>query len=46
MINDIKEKSLGNDFTYREGKVYCKLWNKEIDVSIYDEYVQRAGFMR
>ena len=39
MINDIKEKSLGNDFTYREGKVYCKLWNKEIDVSIYDEDV-------
>ena len=36
MIKDIKLKSLGKDMTYREGRVYCKLWDTEIDVDLYD----------
>ena len=39
MIKDLTVKSLGNDMTYREGKVYCKLWDSEIDVALYDEEV-------
>ena len=29
MITDIQEKQLGKDSVYREGKLYCKLWDKE-----------------
>ena len=39
MITDIQTKPLGDDSTYREGRVYCKLWNTEIDVSLFDEDV-------
>ena len=39
MIKDITIKPLGKDMTYREGKVYCKLWDTEIDVALYDEEV-------
>lgn len=39
MIKDITVKPLGKDMTYREGKVYCKLWDAEIDVALYDEEV-------
>ncbi len=39
MIKDITVKPLGKDMTYREGKVYCKLWDTEIDVALYDEEV-------
>lgn len=30
MIKDITHKPLGKDMTYREGKVYCKLWEKRV----------------
>ena len=39
MIKDLTIKPLGKDMTYREGKVYCKLWDTEIDVALYDEDV-------
>ena len=39
MIKDLTLKPLGKDMTYREGKVYCKLWDTEIDVALYDEDV-------
>ena len=39
MITDIQYKPLGKDSVYREGKVYCKLWDTEIDVALYDEEV-------
>lgn len=39
MITDIQYKPLGKDSVYREGKVYCKLWDSEIDVALYDEEV-------
>ena len=34
MITDIQEKKLGKDSVYREGKLYCKLWDKEISVML------------
>ena len=40
MIKDLTIKPLGKDMTYREGKVYCKLWDTEIDVALYDEDVK------
>lgn len=39
VIKEITRKSLGKDMTYREGKVYCKICDKEIDVDLYDEDV-------
>ena len=39
MIKNIIRKPLGKDMTYREGKVYCKLWEEEIDVGLYDDDV-------
>ena len=39
MITDIQEKQLGKDSVYREGKLYCKLWDKEISVMLFDEDV-------
>lgn len=39
VIRDLQVKPLGNLGTYIEGKVYCKLWDKEIDVCLYDEDV-------
>ena len=32
LIRDLQVKSLGNVSTYIEGRVYCKLWDTEIDV--------------
>ena len=37
MIKNLTLKPLGKDMTYREGQVYCKLWDTEIDVALYDE---------
>ena len=39
MIKDLTVKKLGEDSTYREGKVYCKQWDKEILVMLFDEAV-------
>ena len=39
MIKELTRKPLGKNMTYREGRVYCKLWDKEIDVGLYDEDV-------
>lgn len=39
MISDIQFKPLGKKSVYREGKVYCKLWDTEIPVMIFDEGV-------
>ena len=48
MITDIQEKQLGKDSVYREGKLYCKLWDKEISVMLFDEdvtieYAEKCG---
>ena len=39
MITNMQVKPLGDDSTYREGRVYCKPWDTEIDVSLYEEDV-------
>lgn len=39
MIKDLTIKPLGKVGTYREGKVYCKIWDTDIDVALYDEDV-------
>ena len=39
MITDLVYKPFFGDEQYREGKVYCRLWDTEISVQIYDEAV-------
>ena len=39
MITGLMEKSSGDNFTYREGKVPCKPWGIEIPVMLFDETV-------
>lgn len=39
MITDIQYKPLGKDSVSREGRVYCKPWDTEIAVMIFDEDV-------
>jgi len=47
LIRDLQVKSLGNVSTYIEGRVYCKLWDTEIDVDLYDdvplEYAEKCA---
>jgi len=46
VIRDLQVKPLGNVGSYIEGKVYCKLWDTEIDVDVYDDvpldYVEKC----
>lgn len=37
VIKDLQVKPLGKVDTYIGGRAYCKLWNKEIDIDIYDD---------
>lgn len=37
VIKDLQVKPLGKTDSYIEGKAYCRLWNKEIDVDLYDD---------
>ncbi|MBO4360017.1 MAG: hypothetical protein J5822_03985 [Eubacteriaceae bacterium] len=39
MITDWTEKPLTADATYREGTLWCELWEREITVDLYDEEV-------
>lgn len=39
MITDITYKKVTKEDSYREGKVYCKLWDTDILVSLFDEEV-------
>ena len=39
MIMNMERKPLATDAFYREGKVYCKLWDTEIAVELFDEEV-------
>ena len=39
MITDVRVKPLGKTSVYREGRTYCRLWNKEIPVMLFDEDV-------
>lgn len=39
MIRDIIFKPLTKDASFREGKVYCKLWDRDISVDLYDQEV-------
>ena len=39
MITNMERKPLATDAFYREGKVYCKLWDTEIAVELFDEEV-------
>ena len=47
VIKDLQVKALGKVDTYIAGKVYCKLWDTEIDVDINDdvpiEYAERCA---
>ena len=47
VIRDLQVKPLGKVSMYIEGKVYCKLWDKEIDVDLYDdvplEYAEKCA---
>ncbi len=47
VITDLQVKPLGKVNTYIEGKVYCKPWDKEIDVDMYGdveiEYAQKCA---
>ena len=47
LIRDLQVKTLGNVSTYIEGRVYCKLWDTEIDVDLYDdvpiEYAEKCA---
>lgn len=46
LIKDLQVKPLGQVGSYIEGKVYCKLWDTEIDVDVYDDveidYVEKC----
>lgn len=37
VIKALEVKHLVKDTWYREGTVYCKLWDKDIKVSVYDD---------
>ena len=37
LIRDLQVKPLGKIDMYIEGKAYCKLWDTEIDVDLYDD---------
>ncbi|MBE6117790.1 MAG: hypothetical protein IIY52_03415 [Solobacterium sp.] len=37
MIEDLTRKPFINGSTYREGRVYCRPWNTEIKVMLYEE---------
>ena len=39
MIKNLIRKPLGKDSTYREGSVYCKLWDTEIPIMLFEEEV-------
>ena len=39
MIRDLEYKKLTKDTMYRAGKVYCKLWDTDIVVQIFDDDV-------
>ena len=39
MISDVQIKPLGKDSFYREGKMYCRLWDKEIPVMLFEDEV-------
>ena len=39
MIQDVTLKPLGKFGFYREGRVYCELWDREIRVSLFEEEV-------
>ena len=39
MISDVQRKPLSKDLSYREGRVYCRLWDKDIPVMLFDEDV-------
>ena len=39
MITSLEWKPFLQNDSYREGKVYCKLWDREIEIAIYDEAV-------
>ena len=47
IIKDLQVKPLGNVGSYIEGKVYCKLWDTEIEVDVYDDvslnYVEKCA---
>lgn len=47
LLRNLQVKPLGTISTYVEGKVFCKLWNKEIDVDLYDdvpiEYAEKCA---
>lgn len=47
VIRDLQVKPLGKVSMYIEGKVYCKLWDKEIDVDLYEdvplEYAEKCA---
>ncbi|MCR5450029.1 MAG: hypothetical protein K6F23_11635 [Solobacterium sp.] len=47
VIRDLQVKQLGKDSTYIEGRVYCKLWDTEIDAGLYDgvpiEYAEKCA---
>ena len=47
VIKDLQVRPLGKNSTYIGGKVFCKLWNTEIDVDIYDnvsiEYAEKCA---
>lgn len=47
VIRDLKVKQLGKVDTYIEGKVYCRLWDTEIDADLYDdveiEYAEKCA---
>ena len=47
LLRDLQVKPLGTISTYVEGKVFCKLWNTEIDVDLYDdvpiEYAEKCA---
>ncbi len=47
VIKDLKVQTIGKNITYIHGSVYCKLWDKEIDVDVYDDvsldYVEKCA---
>ena len=47
VIRDLQVRPFGKDNSYIEGKVYCKLWDTEIDVDVYEDvpldYVEKCA---
>ena len=37
VIRDLQIRTLGKSDAYIGGRVYCRLWNKEIDIDLYDD---------